>query len=249
MGRLGNQMFQYSVCRIISEKLNYNFYIPEKVHDSAEKQHIKNFFHNLELGTKDGEIKFVIQEDHTCQVFNPNFFLVEDFTKFIGFFQSPKYFKGYEEKIKSWFQHEPSEIVDNFLKKYDTNKYCYIHLRGTDYKNHNLFFLNKDYYNKAIDKINSIAPNLSFIVFTDDLKTSKEMFPEFECFSHADMMIDFQLLKNAKFNIIPNSTFSWWAAWLGKKNIVIAPNNWLNYNRPIDGFYPVDIKTDEFFYV
>ena len=34
-----------------------------------------------------------------------------------------------------------------------------------------------------------------------------------------------------------------------EKEKVIAPNNWLNYNKPELGFYPIDIKTDGFIYI
>ena len=63
------------------------------------------------------------------------------------------------------------------------------------------------------------------------------------------MMVDFEILYKSKINIIPNSTFSWWASWLDNKEMVVAPNNWWNYNKPELGFYPVDIKTEEFIYV
>ena len=41
--------------------------------------------------------------------------------------------------------------------------------------------------------------------------------------------IDFYLLSQSKYKIIPNSSFSWWASWLSQKNkITIAPNNWFS---------------------
>jgi hypothetical protein len=52
-GRLGNQIFQYSVCRMVAYKNNFNFYIPEKGEPSTEGIHIKNFFDNLDTGIED----------------------------------------------------------------------------------------------------------------------------------------------------------------------------------------------------
>jgi hypothetical protein len=246
-GRMGNQMFQYSFCRIIAEKNNYRFYIPHETHISTSGQHIKDFFQDLDLGSKDGEIKYRIEENSDFQNFNPSYFKVENFTEFTGFFQSPKYFEGYKDSIKNWFITNTSVEVNQFLEKYDINKYCYIHVRGTDYK-YSDWFLPKKYYTDAINEMKRFVPNLSFVILTDDLESSKYMFPDIECFTHEDMMVDFQLLKMSKFNIIPNSTFSWWSCWLGDKEIVVAPNNWLNYNKPKLGFYPQDIKTESFLY-
>jgi hypothetical protein len=45
-GRLGNQIFQYAVCRISAHRNNVNFFIPEVGEPSTEGIHVKNFFDN-----------------------------------------------------------------------------------------------------------------------------------------------------------------------------------------------------------
>jgi len=128
------------------------------------------------------------------------------------------------------------------------DKYCYIHLRGTDYKNYTHWFLNSDYYYNSIKYVREQNPDISFLIITDDIEESKKIFPNFDCVSN-EMMVDFNLLLNSKFLIISNSSFSWWAAWLKDKEVIVAPNNWINYNKPELGFYPKDIKTNEFYYI
>jgi hypothetical protein len=248
-GRLGNQIFQYTICRLVAHINSYNFYIPEVGEPSTEGIHVKNFFDNLDLGINDGQIRHFIYDDIYSQSFNPNVFTTPDFTKLDGFFQSPKYFDGYEDIIRSWFNLTLNDESKNILEKYDVNNFCYIHLRGSDYKWTNHWFLNKDYYQKGMDYIKTIYPNMKFLIITDDTNDSKNLFPDIDCISSNDMKTDFLVLLNSKFNIISNSTFSWWSAWIKKKEIVIAPNNWLNYNKPELGFYPVDIKTNEFIYL
>ena len=61
-GRLGNQMFQYSVARIIAEKNGYNFFVPDPKnppypYPDDPSHHISNFFPDIELGKNDGDIK------------------------------------------------------------------------------------------------------------------------------------------------------------------------------------------------
>jgi hypothetical protein len=247
-GRLGNQMFQYSICRIVAEKNNFNFYIPEKGSKSTEGVHLKNYFPNLDMGIKDGEIMNSYTEDHTIQKFNDEIFNVPDFTEISGFFQSPLYFSGYEEKIRSWFEIEIDEKTKSILDQYNPKDYCYVHIRGLDYKNHEHWFLEKDYYVKSMEYIKSIKSDISFIFITDDPGEPLKWFPNIKYMKN-DMMVDFNLLLHSKYLIIPNSTFSWWPAFLDPKKIVIAPNNWLNYNKPELGFYPVDIKTTNFKYI
>lgn len=247
-GRLGNQMFQYAICRIVAEKNKYNFYIPEKGSDSTEGVHIKNYFPKLELGKKDGEIKHRFVEDHSIQTFDRSIFEIEDFTEIWGFYQSPKYFENYEKKIRKWFNPGLTEETKKILTKYNPSKYCFIHVRGSDYKNHGHWFLGKDYYDKAMNFMRSKKKDISFVFITDDIKEPSKWYPDIDCMQN-NMMIDFELFYHSKYLIIPSSTFSWWPAWLNPKKIVVAPNNWLNYNKPELGFYPVDIKTKEFEYI
>lgn len=247
-GRLGNQIFQYTICRLIAHINGYNFYIPEKGEPSTEGTHLKNFFENLNLGLKDGDIKFHIYEDISQQSYTPNIIKLPDYTHLNGFYQCPKYFEGYENLIRSWFTLTLNDESKNILEKYNINKYCYIHIRASDYKFHNHWYLKQDYYQKSMDFIKNKFPNISFVIITDDIDDSKELFPDVDCIS-SDMKTDFLLLLNSKYTIISNSTFSWWAAWLKEKEMVIAPNYWLNNNKPELGFYPVDIKTKEFIYL
>jgi len=248
-GRLGNQMFQYAVCRTAAMRRGYNFFIPNEMEPSTEGQHIKNFFNNLNLGIKDGDIKHVYAEDFSVQKFSDEIFKLFDFTELKGFFQTPKYFQGMKEEINKWFEIQEFVETKDFYTKFNINNHCVIHLRASDYKNHGHIFLQKNYYERAMEIVKKKFPNITFSIVTEDLETAKSMFPEIECFSHKNMMVDFEILYKSKINIIPNSTFSWWASWLTNKELVVSPNNWWNYNKPELGFYPVDIKTDEFTYI
>ena len=99
----------------------------------------------------------------------------------------------------------------------------------------------------AMSEMEKYNEKIVFKIVTDDIELSKSYFPNLEIISE-DVITDFKLLRSCKYSIISPSTFSWWARWLSS-GITIAPNNWLNYNNPDKGFYPVDIKSNKFIYI
>jgi hypothetical protein len=110
------------------------------------------------------------------------------------------------------------------------------------------WLLPKEYYETAINKIKDLNNSLKFLVITDDVELASLCFNGIDIISN-DIMVDFNLLYMSKFCIIPNSSFSWWAAWLSDKEKIIAPLGWINYNKQDGTFWPSDIKTNKFFYV
>jgi hypothetical protein len=239
---LGNHMFQYSICRIVASKNNFNFHIPYV-------GNLKKCFPEIDLGICDGTIKHHYN-DSQSQIFDQSIFNVKDFTNLLGFFQTEKYFIGYEDDIKSWFKIEMDNETKNILEKYPIDEYCYIHIRGGDNKiNGQDWLVPKEFYTQSMSLVNQ-DKNLSFVIITDDIEFSKSYFPEIDIISNS-VIIDFKILYYAKYSIISASTFSWWARWLGDdENITISPNKWLNCNKKdTNDFYPIDIKTDKFIWI
>lgn len=243
-GRLGNQMFQYGITRVIAEKNNYNFYLTKEKNGNG--QNISDYF-DLDMGINDGLIQHRYYENSN-QVYDPNLFNIPDFTLISGFFQTEKYFLGHEVKLKEWFKVNKTNEIENILNKYPIDEYCYIHFRGGDYKDMPDWLLPKKYYADAIGKINEMNNNLNFLVITDDIELASQFFTNIDKISN-DMMVDFSLLYFAKYCIIPNSSFSWWATWLSDKEKTIAPLGWINYNKKDGTFWPSEIKTNKFIYV
>jgi hypothetical protein len=239
---LGNHMFQYALCRLIAEKRGYKFFIPGG-------NYLKECFPEINLGSTNGVIKYTFK-DSPNQRYNPSIFNVKDFTHLHGYFQSEKYFEGHEDLVKSWFKVELDKMTKSVLEKYPVDKYCYVHIRGGDNKSgNNNWLIPKEFYLKSFNKIKENNKDISFVIVTDDEDFSKEMFPDIDVISN-DIMSDFKCLYYSEYCILSASTFSWWAAWLSDKKISIAPNKWLNYNKPeTTDFYPIDIKTKKFIYV
>jgi hypothetical protein len=247
-GRLGNQMFQYAVCRTVAEKKGYDFHISKDLNNHG--QNISNYF-DLNMGVDSNITNYTYSEDHTRQTYNPEIFNIPDNTLIWGYYQTDKYISDNNEMVKKWFSIGMDDTTNDIIKNYPVDEFCYIHFRGTDYKDWDSgnMFLPFKYFTDAMNKIRSIKSDIKFIVVTDDIEMAKVYFTYCVIISN-DMMVDFKLLYFSKYTIITNSSFSWWAAWLSDdKKLVIAPNNWFNYNRPQLGFNPVDIKTNKFEYV
>lgn len=172
---------------------------------------------------------------------------------FRGFWQSEKYFKHCEEDIRKQFTFLPFDEPKNIetaLKMTNENSVA-IHLRkGKDYLASELMgkgLCGVDYYMRSIDYIRGHVDNPVFYVFTDNPSWIKDNIPSFEYtlvdwneVSGKRSFRDMQLMTYAKHNIIANSTFSWWGAWLNTNSdkIVIAPRKFFN---PISPFFA---KTD-----
>lgn len=235
-GRLGNQMFQYAVCRVIAEKKGLDYYIPDTKYLG---QNIQDFFLLETYNNKNGTNKNPISYKYVEGEEKYDIFEISDGTKLIGYFQSEKYFKGFEDKIKSWYKIKMDDKTQELLDKYPVNEYCYIHFRGTDYVVQDNWFLPISYYKEAMKIIEREYNKKKFVVITDDIENAKKYF-DCDIISN-NMMIDFKLLYYSKYSIITNSTFSWWTTWLSDKVITIGPDCWLNYNKKYLGFKPPGI--------
>ena len=133
------------------------------------------------------------------------------------YLQDEKYFAESSEDIKKWYGQ------DIFFLPYVS-----IHIRRGDYVD-NSFYTNlddTDYYERAIE----LFPFDKFVVFSDDIEFAKTKFKgdRFSFYEGKDEIDDFNTMASCKDNIIANSSFSWWAAYLnpnpGKK--VVAPKDW-----------------------
>ena len=166
-----------------------------------------------------------------------------------GFWQSEKYFKHCEDDIRKQFVFMPFDESKNIKvsQKMAGENSVAIHLRkGKDYLQSELMgkgLCGADYYMRAIDFIREHVEAPVFYVFTDNHAWVKDNLPQFDYtlvdwneVSGKRSFRDMQLMSCAKHNIIGNSTFSWWGAWLNANpgKIVIAPDNFFN---PINAFY------------
>jgi len=159
---------------------------------------------------------------------------------FDWYFQCEKYFKDFEPEIRKdfTFKNTLSKKNTELLKKLEWKNIVSVHIRRWDYLNKPDFhpICSLDYYNEAIKYIYNIE-NPIFLFFSDDTERVKENFKWDNYYyidrnTWKDSWQDMALMSRCKHNIIANSSFSRWWAWLNDNHekIIIAPKLWSNRN-------------------
>jgi hypothetical protein len=162
----------------------------------------------------------------------------------IGTFSSEQYFYDIQNQIRHDFKFKPFTDKRNIdiEKKMKAENSVAIHIRkGADYnKSITNGTCGISFYNDAIDYIKQQIDNPLFYIFTDNVQWVKENFDgldytliDWNPVSGDGNHLDMQLMSCARHNIIANSTYSWWGAWLNNNpnKIVIAPLKWYNEGK------------------
>ncbi len=173
-----------------------------------------------------------------------------------GYWQKLVYVKNIEYILMNDFKFKKVKEINNsrLANLINNTESVAIHVRRGDYVQNKKTFnrhgvCGLDYYRNAIDYIKQKIQNPFFFVFSDDTKWIKENF-NFEIRkkivektkSSCDYF-EMYLMSLCKHNIIANSTFSWWSAWLNKneKKIIISPKFWYRdsyYNKKLNELVP-----------
>lgn len=175
---------------------------------------------------------------------------IKSYDYFAGVFQHAEMVKNVEKQIKQHFVFSPFKDQRNLSVEAEI-KSCNsvaIHVRkGADYLQYQGLgsACDIEYYKKAIIYIHSKVDNPVFYIFTDNQNWVKEHFKGIDYIlvnhnptngwgNHFDM----QLMSCAKHNIIANSTYSWWGAFLNNNSnkIVIGPKLWFGSNSRLSKF-------------
>ncbi len=157
-----------------------------------------------------------------------------------GNWQDERYFSDIADIIRKEFtlKNGFGETASKIAEKIKNARSVSVHIRRGDYESNprtraRLGPLPPEYYAKAMEIISEKELSPVFFVFSDDIEwAKKELKPEFQTeFVGGENISDCEelaLMSLCKHNIIANSSFSWWGAWLnGNPNkIVIAPQRW-----------------------
>lgn len=154
-----------------------------------------------------------------------------------GYWQDEKYFNDIADEIKSAFSFKNIDERNMQLgREMSQCESVSIHIRRGDYlKFPDLMVCTLEYYDRAIEYVRGCVNNPVFYVFSDDLKWSeafmKERGVDYRMINYNrghDSYKDMYLMTQCRHNILANSSFSWWGAWLGKQNgkVVVCPEIW-----------------------
>lgn len=243
-GRLGNQIFQYAACYAIAKKLGVEFIIPQKNIDNIKQDGCFDYSNNqwipynfrmydcFEITAPKGEVKvdYIFQEPyfHYTKEFNK----IQDNTSVQGYYQSEKYFIDYKKDIIKEFTFKPKirSQADDMIKDFRNNEIVAVHIRrGDNVINPAFPVISIEYIQEALNVFSNKEYN--FLIISDDIPYCKEIFPESENirFSNGtNDFVDLCLMTLCDHNIISNSSFSWWGAWLNNNpnKIITAPSDW-----------------------
>jgi hypothetical protein len=256
IGGLGNQMFQYAFFLALKDRYkyvsidvsSYKFY---KLHDYQ----IERIFNLIKL-ERSGffSILFfrifknlIITKEDT--LFHSEIFEMKGCRYFAGYWNSENYFINIQDQVKSTFQFKNKLVGRNeeIAKEIINSNSVSIHVRRGDYINSseneliygNICTLN--YYRQAIDKMQQLTGSSKYFIFSNDIVWCRENLCLDNCEyvywnSDKENYIDMQLMSLCKNNIIANSSFSWWGAWLNnnENKIVISPSKFFNDVIPSD---------------
>lgn len=163
-----------------------------------------------------------------------------------GYFQSEDYFKEIRNQLLIDFKFKKVSAFNQAIAikiNSDANAVA-IHVRRGDYLKPavNVFhgLLPISYYQSAIKKIEETISHPHYYLFSDDPNWCNQSFKFLKNFTivsnaHSEDWEDMYLMSICKYNIIANSSYSWWSAWLNNNpnKSIIAPKNWFA-NTPIN---------------
>jgi hypothetical protein len=233
MGGIGNQMFQIATAvahatRYKDEAI-FNFtqcHTPGQGNTSLNYK--DNIYRNIKHSTS-------IKYDHIFEEAEPNIYKdipYQPNTMLRGYFQNIRYFNNYKQLIQDLFyidQKDIDHIKTQFSELSDFQNTTSVHVRRGDYlKLPDIFPLcTNEYYIAAMDKLK----DQRFIFVSDDIEWVKQNFKGDNIF-YSELgrdVLDLTLMTMCANNIIANSSFSWWGAFLNKnKNKqVLSPTYWI----------------------
>ena len=250
IGGLGNQLFQYAMAKSLSIEKKQKFSIDVSSFETYKLHHYALNHFNIQKKVYKKPNRYLNKIINLFQKrtyykevnfnFNKSIFDINESNIYLeGYFQSEKYFVKHEKQIRKDF-----EIISPLKKQtHEAIKHIQevnsvsLHIRRGDYLQHMIHNTDKtDYYKTAMATMQSKVENPVYFIFSDDIPWAKENFKtNFETIfvDFNDALTNFEdlkLMSACKHNIIANSSFSWWGAWLNtnKNKIIVAPKLWFN---------------------
>ncbi len=250
-GGLGNQMFQYSFYLQLKKKHPLYIFLfdieqSQECHNGFEldrifhlecKKNARNYRRIKRHCPCLLDIFRIIKQEHSLEYDKEIMASSHFFARYEGFWQSEKYFFPIEHDVRESFLFN-IELLNNgtqtIAKEIEGKETVSVHIRRGDYLDSPDFGVcSIGYYNRAMSFMSEQLNSPTFVFFSDDMDWVKENIScsnaiYVSCNHRADSWQDMYLMSHCKHNIIANSSFSWWGAWLNPNphKIVISPKQW-----------------------
>ena len=224
-GGIGNQMFQYAFGHTQASSFSVPVYFNRDFFADKRERALALDPDEFTLEFDDfmqcRKTKLVIEKGfHWASYPRPS----SNCVTYDGYWQSWRYVNP-EVRAKLLSQKKRLELFHGIT----------IHIRGTDYLTNSSSSsfhgqVGPAYYIKALSILDADLP---IRVVTDDIEYSQNILKlagirDALVLSSASWLSDFEMLRESEFVIIANSSFSWWAAFLGEPKMVVAPRKWFS---------------------
>jgi hypothetical protein len=262
-GRLGNQLFQYAIGRALARRHDAellfdvarphpdDLVLPELVgelplarddlllrlghRDPRRPRHLSRYVRSELARARARLTRRPVQVvERTRQRFDPAVVAARPPYLLRGFFQVERYFAGIADELDATIR------LPELPAPADPRPAVAVSFRRGDYVGHP-WALPVRYQERALERLCADVRPASLVVFCDDLEFAGLVAPHLERFAPARVCAErdpartlAEMVRCDHF-VIPNSTFGWWAAWLGERrpgeHAVVAPEGWMDASR------------------
>ncbi len=248
---LGNQLFCYVTTRCLALRNNCDYSIlgsetlANNIHSQcglyfmdlevgipAQKEDFKKVYHEKEDRLYIANSKHDIEHGAYVAGIDEALLHMKESVLVYGNMQAEDYYLTYKEEIRQWLTVKPE--YDCY--EYSQDDLCIIHLRCTDYMDSPELFLNKRYWINGMNNMRKINPNMRFMIITNDVKEAEKLIPGVKAYNF-DLAKDYSIIKNAKYLLLANSSFTYFPAFTSTTvKYIIAPKYWARHNVS-DGYW------------
>lgn len=252
-GGLGNQMFQYANALAVRQKHPFSLMLFD-CNRSVETHGGLLIFDLFDIKEKGRLSRYKVIKQYLPKLLSA--YRQDDYDgsrtgrclsrRYMGFYQSEKYFARCSDKVRKTFRFNTAKLNTKSIEaaRQMANQQCLsIHIRRGDYLNENGKYdtYSLDYYHQGLQYIEQRVGSCIPYIFSDDIDWCRANLPlpnavYVDWNDGADSWQDMYLMSRCSHNIIANSTFSWWGAWLNPNagKIVVAPKQWTSDSNKSD---------------
>jgi hypothetical protein len=205
-GQLGNNLFQYCLGRILATEMGYALEAPPIPGFSGTSTTVDGRRYQAPERLISGQaldVERLRRERPACRVV------------LHGWFQQHEYYRPHRQAIRQWL------AFDDVVPVQASRPTTVVHVRRHDYVT-NGWALPFSFYERALEQFDALG---DLWILTDD--PSDPFFDRFARwrprFTHGSTLADLRFMSAARQLVMSQSTYSWWASFLGEPDRIVCP--------------------------